>query len=75
MRSPQSRPSSDGTAIDVDSWAGFDKGWVAMTDLNTKIAAEGTQEAMDEAINAFKDGSKTATDAFKGDYKGHQSLR
>lgn len=29
----------DGTAIDVDSWAGFDKGWVAMTDLNTKIAA------------------------------------
>lgn len=60
----------DGTAIDVDSWAGFDKGWVAMTDLNTKIAAEGTQEAMDEAINAFKDGSKTATDVFKGDYKG-----
>lgn len=60
----------DGTTIDPDTWAGFDKGWVAMTDLNTAIAAEGTQEAMDEAINAFKDGSMTATDVFKGDYKG-----
>jgi basic membrane protein A len=60
----------DGTEIAVDEWAGFDKGWVAMTDLNTAIAAKGTQEAMDEAINAFKDGSLKATDVFKGDYTG-----
>mgnify|MGYP000918036387 CR=1 FL=1 len=59
----------DNNTIDVDSWAGFDKGWVAMTDLNTEIAADGTQEAMDTAINEFKDGTKTATDVFKGDYK------
>lgn len=60
----------DKKTIEADSWAGFDKGWVTMTDLNTKIAAKGTQEAMDTAISAFKDGSMKATDVFKGDYKG-----
>ncbi len=58
----------DGTEIARDEWAGFDKGWVAMTELNTAIAAEGTQEKMDEAIAAFKDGSMKATDVFKGPY-------
>jgi basic membrane protein A len=58
----------DGTEIPVDQGAGFDEGWVAMTELNTAIAAEGTQEKMDEAIAAFKDGSLTATDVFKGPY-------
>lgn len=56
----------DGTEIAVDEWAGFDKGWVAMTELNTAIAAEGTQEKMDEVIAAFKDGSLKSTDVFKG---------
>lgn len=60
----------DNKTIARDSWAGFDKGWVAMTDLNTKIAAKGTQKAMDTAIKAFKDGSKTAKDVFKGNYTG-----
>lgn len=60
----------DNKTIARDTWAGFDKGWVAMTKLNTKIAAKGTQKAMDTAIKAFKDGSKTATDVFKGDYTG-----
>lgn len=60
----------DGTAIPVDQGAGFEQGWVAMTELNTAIAAEGTQEKMDEAIKAFKDGSMKATDVFKGPYTG-----
>lgn len=58
----------DGTKIAVDEGAGFEKGWVAMTELNTKIAAEGTQEKMDEAIKAFEDGTMKATDVFKGPY-------
>ena len=58
----------DGTEIARDEWAGFDQGWVAMTELNTAIAAEGTQEKIDEAIAAFKDGSLKATDVFKGPY-------
>lgn len=58
----------DGTKIAVDEGAGFEKDWVAMTPLNTAIAAEGTQEKMDEAIKAFKDGTMKATDVFKGDY-------
>jgi basic membrane lipoprotein Med (substrate-binding protein (PBP1-ABC) superfamily) len=57
----------DGTEIKVDEWAGFDQGWVAMTELNTKIAAKGTQEAVDAAIQGFKDGK---IDVFKGDYTG-----
>lgn len=60
----------DGTELPVDQWAGFDEGWVAMTDLNTAIAAEGTQEAMDAAIQDFKDGKLTAKEIYKGDYKG-----
>ena len=39
-----------------------------MTTLNTAIAAEGTQEKMDEAEKAFKDGTLKATDVFKGDF-------
>ena len=58
----------DGTEIARDQWAGFDKGWVAMTTLNIAIAAEGTQEKMDEAEKAFKDGTLKATDVFKGDF-------
>lgn len=58
----------DGKELPVDRGAGFEEGWVAMTALNTTIAAEGTQEKMDEAIKAFKDGTMKATDVFKGPY-------
>ncbi len=58
----------DGKEIPVDQGAGFEDGWVAMTALNTEIAAEGTQEKMDETISKFKDGSLKATDVFKGPY-------
>ncbi len=58
----------DGKELPVDQGAGFEDGWVAMTELNTAIAAEGTQEKMDEVIAKFKDGSLKATDVFKGPY-------
>ncbi len=58
----------DGTEIPVDQHAGFNDGWVAMTPLNTAIAAEGTQEKLDEAEKAFADGTLKATDVFKGPY-------
>ena len=51
-----------------DAFAGFDKGWVEMIDLNLPVAAPGTQEAMDAAIERFKRGE---TDfVFKGEYTG-----
>jgi hypothetical protein len=57
----------------VDDHAGFDKGWVAMTELNTAIAAEGTQEKIDEVEAQFKDGTLKATDVFKGPYTATNS--
>lgn len=57
-----------GGELKVDDWAGFESDWVRMTDLNTAIAAEGTQEKIDEAVAAFKDGSLKATDVFQGPF-------
>ncbi len=51
-----------------DVSAGFEQGWVEMIDLNQQVAADGTQEAMDSAIEQFKKGSVDFV--FKGDYKG-----
>jgi basic membrane protein A len=51
-----------------DVSAGFEKGWVEMVDLNQQIAAPGTQEAMDSAINHFKRGNGDFV--FEGDYIG-----
>ena len=60
----------DGNAgsIAVDEGAGFEAGWVAMTELNAAIAAEGTQEKIDETVEAFKSGSLKATDVFVGPF-------
>ena len=60
-----------GISADVhgnDACAGFDKGWVEMIDLNQPVAAPGTQEAMDVAIEQFKRGNVDFV--FKGDYTG-----
>ena len=54
----------DGT--DVSS--GFEDGWVEMVDLNLQVAAPGTQEAMNKAIEQFKRGKNDFV--FKGDYIG-----
>lgn len=50
-----------------DISAGFDLGWVEMLDLNTHIAADGTQKKMDEAIEALNHGT---IQVFQGDYTG-----
>ena len=48
---------AEGTAIDAD-WTGtLATGSVVLTDLNTDVVAEGTQEAIDTAIAALEDGS------------------
>lgn len=52
----------------TDVSAGFEKGWVEMIDLNLQVAAPGTQEAMDSAIEQFKRGNVDIV--FKGDYVG-----
>ena len=52
----------------TDVCAGFEKGWVEMDDLNLRVAAQGTQEAMNKAINRFKGGSVDFV--FKGNYTG-----
>ncbi len=51
-----------------DVSAGFEKGWVEMLDLNQQVAAPGTQEAMDKAIEEFKRGNVDFV--FKGNYTG-----
>ena len=51
-----------------DVSAGFERGWVEMVDLNQQVAAPGTEEAMNSAIEQFKRGNGDFV--FKGDYKG-----
>ena len=45
-----------GEEIAADWCGGFNEGAVELTELNTAVAAEGTQEAIDAAIEAFKNG-------------------
>ena len=52
----------------TDAYAGFEEGWMEMIDLNLQIAAPGTQEAMNRAIEQFKRGNGDFV--FKGDYVG-----
>ncbi|MCR5674756.1 MAG: BMP family ABC transporter substrate-binding protein, partial [Lachnospiraceae bacterium] len=52
----------------TDIFAGFENGWVEMDDLNHTIAAPGTQEAMDAAIEQFKSGKVDFV--FRGAYTG-----
>ena len=50
-----------------DISAGFDHDWVQMLEMNPGNAAEGTQEAMDRAIEQIRHGR---LNVFKGDYIG-----
>ena len=52
----------------TDTSAGFESGWVEVMDLNQQVAAPGTQEAMDAAIEQFRRGNVDFV--FKGDYTG-----
>ena len=60
--------SGHGKIHGTDISAGFEDGWVEMDDLNLQTAAPGTQEAMDAAIERFKQGNVDWV--FKGDYTG-----
>lgn len=51
-----------------DAWAGFDKNWVQMLDLNEVIAADGTRDVMEAQIAQMKKGK---THVFYGDYTGY----
>ncbi|MCR5178550.1 MAG: BMP family ABC transporter substrate-binding protein [Lachnospiraceae bacterium] len=52
----------------TDISAGFERGWVEMIDLNQQVAAPGTQEVMDGAIDMFKNGYLEFV--FRGNYIG-----
>ena len=57
----------DGVVNGNDIAAGFDRDWVQMLALNKVIAAEGTEEKIDELIRGFQNHE---IDVFKGDYIG-----
>ena len=56
-----------GRVFGNDMCAGFDEGWVALTDLNKQIVAYGTQEKLNKVIEGFRKGT---IDVFRGDYIG-----
>ncbi|MGN1479348.1 MAG: BMP family ABC transporter substrate-binding protein [Acutalibacteraceae bacterium] len=58
----------DGQAIDTDWCKGLEEGAVALTDVNTKAAAEGTQEAIDKAAAELKAGTLHVFDTSKDNY-------
>ncbi|MBR6028596.1 MAG: BMP family ABC transporter substrate-binding protein [Clostridia bacterium] len=51
-----------------DMSAGFEQGWVLVEDLNQQLAAYGTQERMNRAIEQFRKGRRDFV--FKGSYIG-----
>ena len=57
----------NGTVHGQDVGAGFDQGWVEMLELNRVIAPVGTQQKIDETIEAFRQGK---IHVFQGDYIG-----
>jgi len=50
-----------------DSYAGIDKGWVKILDINEAIVAQGTADMVNELYAGFKVGE---IQVFKGDYTG-----
>jgi len=50
-----------------DISAGFEQDWVQMLELNTNLAAPGTETKMEQSIEEFRGGKK---DVFKGNYTG-----
>ena len=52
----------------ADVSSGFEKGWVEMVDLNQQVAAPGTQQAMNSAIDRLKRGDVDFV--FRGNYRG-----
>ena len=59
--------SIEGNVNGNDVGAGFEQGWVQILDLNGLIIADGTQAAVDQAIEKFK---KEKLMVFVGNYVG-----
>lgn len=57
----------DGSTYGNDAWAGIEKDWVHMLDLNEVIAAKGTKKAISKTIREF---AKHRIKVFYGDYTG-----
>ena len=57
----------DANVYGNDCSAGFDKDWVQMVELNTYIAADGTEELIEKTIESFNKGKMMV---FKGNYSG-----
>lgn len=55
----------EGSVYGNDACAGIESDWVQVLELNQRIAAYGTQEAVDRAAEALKRGS---LEVFRGDY-------
>jgi basic membrane protein A len=56
-----------GAVFGNDMCAGFDHGWVELTELNRQLAPYGAQEKLNKAVDALRRG---ALEVFKGDYVG-----
>ena len=56
-----------GIANGSDLSAGFDQNWVQLLELNSLVAAEGTQERLDKLTDQLRRGR---LNVFKGDYTG-----
>ena len=56
-----------GKAFGRDMCGGFEEGWLEVTDLNTRLAAPGTQEQIAQVIELLRSGKKQV---FKGNYTG-----
>jgi len=56
-----------GAAFGNDMCAGFDQGWVELTELNHQLAPYGTEEKLNKAIDALRRGS---LEVFRGNYIG-----
>ena len=61
----------EGHAHGRDMSAGFDYGWVELLELNKHVAAEGTQEKIDNTIDALKKGK---IKVFSGNHIGVNPL-
>lgn len=60
-----------GVANGSDLSAGFDQEWVQMLELNSLVAAQGTQERIDRLVDQLRRGR---LNVFRGDYTGTDPL-
>ena len=57
----------EGNVHGNDMSAGFEKDWIQLLEVNTRLCAAGTEEAMQQAVRDLKNGKLTV---FKGNYIG-----